>query len=84
MQCIGLVISMVVQCIGIALLMLSTVVQCTGIALFMITIVVQCIRIALLIISIVVNGFYSFAYDKNRCAMHWNCIAYDKHSRAME
>ena len=70
---------MVVQCIGIALLMLRTVVQCTGIALFMITIVVQCIRIALLIISIVVNAFYSFAYDKNRCAIINNCIALGLH-----
>ena len=23
------------------------------------------------------------AYDKHSCAMHWDCIAYDKHSCAM-
>ena len=68
----------------IALLVISMVVQCIGIALLMLSTVVQCIRIALLIISIVINAFYSFAYDKNRCAMHWDCIAYDKHSGAIQ
>ena len=50
----------------------------------MISIVAQCIEIALLMISIVINALYCIAYDKNRCAMHWDCIAYDKHSGAMQ
>ena len=49
-------ISIVVQCIEIAMLMISKVVQCIGIALLMISLVVQCIRDCI-------------AYDKHRCAM---------------
>ena len=64
-------ISIVVQCIGIALLMMSTVVQCIGIALLMISIVVQCLMIALLMMSIVVQ---LIAYDEHSCAMLWDCI----------
>ena len=48
-----LTISIVVQCIGIALLIISILVQCIGIALFVISIVVQCIGIAILTMSMV-------------------------------
>ena len=40
-------ISIVVQCIRIALLMISIVVQCIGIALLMINILVQCFSSAM-------------------------------------
>ena len=57
-------ISIVVQCIGIALLMIRIVVQSIGIAMLMKSIVVQC--------------------NRNELAMHWNCIANDNHSCAMQ
>ena len=48
-------ISIVVQCIGIALLMIRNVALYMRIALLMISIVLQCIGIALLMMSIVVQ-----------------------------
>ena len=59
------------------MLMISIVVQSIGIAMLMISIVVPCISNALLTISIVVQC------NRNQLAMHWNKIAYDKHSCAM-
>ena len=56
-------ISIVVQCIGIAMLMISIVVQCIGIALLIISIVVQCNRNRL-----AMHWNYN-AYDKHCCAM---------------
>ena len=50
-----LMISIIVQCIGIAFLMMSIVVHCIEIALILISIVLQCIGIALLKIIIVVQ-----------------------------
>ena len=58
--------------------MISIVVQCNRIALLMISIVVQCNMIALLMISIVAQCY------RNTLAIHWDCIAYDKHSCAMQ
>ena len=67
-------ISIVVQCIVIALLMKSIVVQCIGITLLLLSIVEPCNRN---------NLAKHWNYIAHCCIMHWDCIAYDMHSSAM-
>ena len=50
----------------------------------MIRIVVQCIGIALLMmIHLFIQCFGISAHDELSCAMHWECIVFDKHSCGM-
>ena len=48
----------------------------------MIRIVVQCIEIKLIIISAM--HWDCIAHDRHNCAMQWDCIAYAKHNCAMQ
>ena len=52
--------------------------QCLGNKLLMKSIIVQCIGIALLMISKVVQCY------KNKLAMHWTYIGYDKSNCPMQ